>query len=79
METKKLISTLKGFKTRFTKNPNVELEKKSVEGLAESFGGKLETLAILKEQGCEELKEYVRGVFGMASSSKPMGNSKKET
>lgn len=73
METKKLISTLKGLKTRFTKNPNVELEKKSVEGLAESFGGKLETLAILKEQGCEELKEYVRGVFGMASSSKPMG------
>jgi hypothetical protein len=35
METKKFISTVKGFRTRFGKTPNVELERKQVEGIVE--------------------------------------------
>lgn len=65
MELKKFISTLKGFKTRFSKNPNVELERKSVESLVEKFGGKLEAIATLKEQGLDDLKDYAKRVFGM--------------
>lgn len=65
METKKFISTLKGIRTRYAKKPNAELEKKSVETLVENFGGKLEAIAILKEQGENELKDYIKGIFGV--------------
>lgn len=67
METKKFISTLKGFRTRFTNRPNAELEKKSVESLVEKSGGKLEVIAMLKEQGMDELKDYVKTVLGITS------------
>ena len=70
METKKFISTLKGFRTRFTNKPNAELERKSVEALAEGFGGKLEAVATLKEQGEEELKSYFKSVLGLGGSPK---------
>lgn len=79
MELKKFISTLKGFRTRFTNNPNADLEKKSVESLAEKFGGKLEAIASLKESGEEDLKSYLKNVLGIptvvtteASSEKPV-------
>lgn len=65
METKKFISTLKGIRTRYAKNPNAELEKKSVETLVEKFGGKLEAIATLKEQGQDELKDYIKRIFGV--------------
>lgn len=65
MELKKFISTLKGFRTRFTNKSNAELEKKSVESLAEKFGGKLEAIASLKEAGENELKDYLKGVLGL--------------
>lgn len=67
MELKKFISTLKGFRTRFTNKPNLELEKKSVESLAEKFGGKLEAIASLKEAGENELKDYLKRVLGLTS------------
>ena len=51
MEAKKFISTLKGIRTRYSKNPNVEAEKKAVMALVEKFGGKLETIATLNGQG----------------------------
>lgn len=66
MEAKKFISTLKGFKTRFTNKPNVDLEKKSVESLSEKFGGKLEAIATLKEHGENELKDYLKSVLGLS-------------
>ena len=66
METKKFISTLKGFRTRFTNKPNAELEKKSVESLAEKFGGKLEAIASLNEAGETELKDYFKGILGIS-------------
>lgn len=66
METKKFISTLKGFRTRFTNKPNAELEKKSVESLAEKFGGKLEAIASLNEAGENELNDYLKGVLSIA-------------
>lgn len=69
METKKFISTLKGFRTRFTNKPNAELEKKSVESLAEKFGGKLEAIASLKESGENELKDYLKKVLGISSTT----------
>lgn len=65
METKKFISTLKGFKTRFSNKPNAELEKKSVESLAEKFGGKLEAIASLNEAGETDLKEYLKRALGV--------------
>ena len=65
MELKKFISTLKGFRTRFSKKPNAELERKSVESLVEKFGGKLEAIATLKEQGLDDLKDYIKGIFGI--------------
>lgn len=65
METKKFISTVKGFRTRFNNKPNVELEKKSVESVCEKVGGKLEAMAQLKENGETELLDYVRKVFGI--------------
>lgn len=69
MEAKKFISTLKGFRTRFTNKPNAELEKKSVENLAENFG-KLEAIATLNEAGETELKDYLKRVLGLVSSEK---------
>ena len=68
MELKKFISTLKGFRTRFTNKPNAELEKKSVESLAEKFGGKLEAIASLKESGENELKDYLKRVLGIPNT-----------
>lgn len=81
MEAKKFISTLKGFKTRFMKTPNAEVEKKSVETLVEKFGGKLEATAALKEAGETDLKDYLKKVLGIVSvapaetptSTKPVG------
>jgi hypothetical protein len=32
MEAKKFVSTIKGYRTRFTNKPNAELEKKQIEG-----------------------------------------------
>ena len=46
METKKFISTVKGFRTRFGKTPNVELERKQVEGIVEKMGGKIEKICL---------------------------------
>lgn len=69
METKKFISTLKGFRTRFTNKPNTELEKKSVESLAEKVGGKLDAIATLNEVGESDLKEYFKKVMGLLSAS----------
>jgi hypothetical protein len=73
METKKFISTVKGFRTRFTNKPNADLEKKSVESTCEKVGGKLEAMAQLKEAGETELLDYVRKVFGIVrvAESKP--------
>lgn len=65
METKKFISALKGFRTRFINKPNEELERKSVEGLAEKFGGQLEAIASLNEAGENELKDYFKRVMGI--------------
>ena len=84
MEAKKFISTLKGFKTRFTKTPSAEVEKKSVETLVEKFGGKLEATAALKEAGENELNGYLKNVLGIikvvpaetpssAATTKPVG------
>lgn len=72
METKKFISTLKGFRTRFTNKPNIELEKKSVETLVEKAGGKLEAIAVLNEVELpgeikESLKQYLKGVLGVTT------------
>ena len=72
MELKKFISTLKGYRTRFTNNPNEELEKKQVTNLAEKLGGKLEVVASLKESGEDELKDYFKKVMGM-TTVKPIG------
>ena len=82
MEAKKFISTLKGFRTRFTNKPNEELERKSVEGLAEKFGGKLEVIALLNESGENELKDYfkrVMGVVSTVSSDEPKQEKKKSS
>ena len=62
MELKKFISTLKGFRTRFTNKPNAELERKSVETLAEKFGDT--AVASLTEAGEIELKDYLEGILG---------------
>lgn len=72
MEAKKFISTLKGFKTRFTNKPNAELEKKSVEGLVEKFGGKLEAIASLNEAQMEDdvkesLKQYLKEMLAITT------------
>lgn len=69
MELKKFISTLKGFRTRFTNKPNAELEKKSAENLVEKFGGKLEAIASLKEAGENELKDYLKRTLGISYPS----------
>lgn len=76
METKKFISTLKGLRTKFTNKPNAEAEKKQVENLAEKFGGKLEVIATLKENGQDDLKDYFKKVMGLETikpAEKPIG------
>lgn len=78
MELKKFISTLKGFRTRFTNKPNAELEKKSVESLAEKFGGKLEAIASLKEAEENELKEYFKRVMGIPNTTPTEAAPKEE-
>ena len=65
MEAKKFISSLKSIRTRFTKNPNAEAEKKSIGTLVENFGGKLESIATLNEAGLTDLKEYLQGALGV--------------
>jgi hypothetical protein len=55
METKKFISTVKGFRTRFGKTPNVELERKQVEGIC-IFENKYfvcERVSVRSFDGCE--------------------------
>jgi len=74
MQTKKFISTLKGYKTKFTNNPNKEKELSSITSLVEKQGGKLEVIALLNEQGQEDLKVYVKDVLGLTkavASEKP--------
>lgn len=78
MEAKKFISTLKGIRTRYSKNPNVEAEKKAVMTLVEKFGGKLETIATLNEQGQSELKDYVKSVMGVVTVEQRTGRVVKE-
>lgn len=68
MEAKKFISTVKGFKTRFGKTPNTDLEKKQIDGIVEKFGGKLEAFSLLKSEN-EELLHYVKSVLGMVKVS----------
>ena len=68
MEAKKFISTVKGFRTRFTNKPNVELEKKSIETVVEKMGGKLEVFTLLKESD-SELLDYVKRVMGIVKVS----------
>ena len=65
MELKSFIRTLKMQRGRYAKNPNAEAEKKTIENLAEKIGGKLEAIAQLKEAGEDELKDYIKGVFGV--------------
>ena len=66
MEAKKFISTLKGFRTRFTNKPDAEKEKKMVSNLVDKFG-KLEAIATLNENGQTELKDYMKGIIGVTS------------
>ena len=66
MEAKVFIRTLKSIRTRYSKKPNAEAEKKSVMTLVEKLGGKLEAIATLKENGLDELKDYVKSMFGVA-------------
>ena len=68
METKKFISTLKGYRTKFTNNPNKEKEVLAVTSLVEKQGGKLEVISLLNEQGQEELKDYVKGILGVTKT-----------
>lgn len=81
MEAKKFISTIKGFRTRFTSKPNAELERKSVENTVEKMGGKLDAFSILKDAD-SELLSYVKSVLGIKkvepSKESPKVESKKE-
>ena len=65
MELKSFIRTLKMQRGRYSKNPNAAAEKKTIENLAEKIGGKLEAIAQLKEAGEDDLKDYIKGVFGI--------------
>ena len=84
METKKFISSLKGFRTRFTKTPNKELELKSVTSLVEKIGGREAALDAVKDN--EELTCYLVLVLptvedpktSEAKKSTPKKSSKKE-
>ena len=71
MEAKKFISTLKGFRTRFTNKPNAELEKKSVNGLMSKSFGYESAVKVLDEAGVNDLKEYFNKVMGVPSAAVP--------
>lgn len=75
MELKKFISTLKGFRTRFTNKPNAELEKKSIESLTKKFGDT--AVASLADAGENDLKSYLEGVLGVVSdkATKKLGRT----
>lgn len=77
MELKKFISTLKGFRTRFTNKPNSELEKKSVESITEKFGGKNDAVTMLTEGGENELASYIERVLGAPTEDATPKGSKK--
>ena len=77
MEAKKFISTLKGFKTRFTKTPNKEMELKSVTGLTEKFGGQDTALDALKED--KELTTYYMSVMGITPKKSSPKKSERAT
>lgn len=66
MESKVFIRTLKSIRTRYSKKPNAEAEKKSVSALIEKFGGKLEAIATLNENNLEDLKNYAKDMMGVA-------------
>lgn len=63
MEAKKFISTLKGYRTKFSKAANPAKEKQMVESLIEKMGGKLDAMVILKTSD-EELLAYAKQVLG---------------
>ena len=75
MGTKQFISLIKGCRTRFTNHPNKDMEFKSVQTLVEKQGGKLQAIAMLNEQGQEDLKEYIKGVLGLTKVT-PIENSR---
>ena len=75
MEAKKFVSTIKGYRTRFTNKPNAELEKKQIEGTVENFGGKITAFTELKKADAE-LLAYVKGVLGMVKVA-PVENAEK--
>lgn len=66
MEAKVFIRTLKSIRTRYSKKPNAEAEKKSVMTLVENIGGKLEAIATLNENGLDDLKNYIKGMMGVS-------------
>lgn len=66
MEAKVFIRTLKSIRTRYSKKPNAEAEKKSVITLVEKIGGKLEAIATLNENGLDDLKSYIKGMMGVS-------------
>lgn len=66
MEAKVFIRTLKSIRTRYSKKPNAEAEKKSVMTLVENIGGKLEAIATLNENGLDDLKNYLKGIMGVS-------------
>lgn len=65
MEAKSLIRVLKMQRGKYAKNPNVESEKKNITNMVEKNGGKLEVIALLKENNEQELVEYVQKVLGI--------------
>lgn len=75
MEAKKFISTLKGFKTRFTKTPNTELELKSVKSLTEKFGGQDNAVEALNADA--DLKTYYMNVMGITPKKSSAKKTKK--
>lgn len=66
MEAKKFISTLKGFRTRFTNKPNVELERMSVTGLVKKFEG--DAMRVLTDAGENDLVEYLKRVTSVSAA-----------
>ena len=80
MEAKVFIRTLKSIRTRYSKKPNAEAEKKSIMKLVENIGGKLEAIATLNENGLDDLKDYIKGIMGVAKVvAKPNVEPRSET
>lgn len=80
MEAKVFIRTLKSIRTRYSKKPNAEAEKKSVMTLVENIGGKLEAIATLNENGLDDLKNYLKGIMGVSKvAAKPVVNETAES